>query len=179
MSINIFVEICREGVQLPEYANESDACMDIRSAEDVIIGQAETKIIPTGLKMAIPVGYELQIRPRSGISENTPLRVANSPGTIDSGYRDEIGIIITNTCDEACCDKEDCEEFLASGCDKCKLCYGLTDKGNKNGKYEINKGDRIAQIILKPVPKMRFTEISDIKTIGNNRHGGFGSTGVT
>lgn len=95
--IKIYVEICREGIELPQYARLGDAGMDIRAAEDVFIAINETKLIPTGLKVAIPRGYELQIRPRSGLSCKTLLRIANSPGTIDSGYRDEIGIIITNT----------------------------------------------------------------------------------
>jgi len=96
-NVEVFVEICREGAVIPKYAKPWDAGMDICAAEDVIIRPGETVIVPTGLKMAIPEGYEIQVRPRSGISLNTPLRITNSPGTIDSGYRDEIGIIITNT----------------------------------------------------------------------------------
>lgn len=96
MMVDVHVEICREGVTLPAYAKPGDAGMDVRAAVDVTIAPGETKIVPTGLKLAIPVGYEIQVRPRSGLSLKTSARVPNSPGTIDSGYRDEVGIIIWN-----------------------------------------------------------------------------------
>ncbi len=95
--VKVAIEICREDVSLPFYAKPGDAGMDVRAASDIILAPLETKIIPTGLKVAIPVGYEIQVRPRSGMSFKTPIRVANAPGTIDSGYRDEVGIILTNT----------------------------------------------------------------------------------
>ena len=75
-SVEISVEICREGVQLPAYAKEGDAGMDVRAAEPVEIKPRETVLIPTGLKVAIPDGYEIQVRPRSGLSLKTPLRLA-------------------------------------------------------------------------------------------------------
>lgn len=96
-SKEVKIEICREGVELPRYANVGDAGMDVRAAEDVEIKPLETKVVPTGLKMVIPESYEIQIRPRSGMSLKTGLRVANAPGTIDSGYRGEVGVILTNT----------------------------------------------------------------------------------
>lgn len=77
--IDVYVEVIREGVKLPYYANPYDAGMDVCAAEDVIIEPGQTVIIPTGLKFAIPEGYEIQVRPRSGISLKTPLRLANSP----------------------------------------------------------------------------------------------------
>lgn len=163
MSIEVFIEICREGAVLPSYARSGDAGMDVCAAEEVTIKPGETVIIPTGLKMAIPEGYEIQVRPRSGISFKTPLRVSNSPGTIDSGYRDELGIIMSNT-SSVCCNKE---ELLP-----------LDSKGNKMGTYKINKGDRVAQIVLQVVPRMKLTVVDSVKDIGTNRGGGFGSTGV-
>lgn len=96
-TVKVAIEICREGVSLPFYAKPGDAGMDVRAAIDITLAPGETKIIPTGLKVAIPVGYEIQVRPRSGMSFKTPIRVANAPGTIDAGYRDEVGIILTNT----------------------------------------------------------------------------------
>ena len=95
--IDVHVEICRDGVQLPAYAREGDAGMDVRAAVDVTVAPGATVIVPTGLKMAIPAGYEIQVRPRSGLSLKSPLRIPNAPGTIDSGYRDEIGIIVWNS----------------------------------------------------------------------------------
>lgn len=81
----------------PEYAKYGDAGMDIRASEPVCVYPGETRIIKTGLFVAIPMGYELQVRPRSGMSAKTNIRIANTPGTIDSNYRGEIGIIVDNT----------------------------------------------------------------------------------
>ena len=92
--IQIPIELCHPNAKIPAYAKPGDAGMDIYALEDFEVAPGERKIIKTGLKVAIPRGYELQVRPRSGTSVKTALRVANTPGTIDSGYRDEIGVII-------------------------------------------------------------------------------------
>lgn len=97
--INVSVFKCRPDAILPKYATTGDAGMDLYSAEEVTLEPHMTKIVPTGLKLAIPGGYYLAIVPRSGLSLKTPLRVGNAPGTIDSGYRGELGIIMTNTGD--------------------------------------------------------------------------------
>lgn len=81
---------------IPEYAQTGDAGMDVRASETVCVYPGETKIIKTGLYVAIPLGYELQVRPRSGMSAKTNIRIANAPGTIDSNYRGEIGVIVDN-----------------------------------------------------------------------------------
>ncbi|HHV28387.1 dUTP diphosphatase [Acetivibrio mesophilus] len=167
-NVEVFLEICREGAVIPKYAKQWDAGMDICAAEDVIISPGETVIIPTGLKVAIPEGYEIQVRPRSGISLKTPLRISNSPGTIDSGYRDEIGIIVTNTSAVSC--NEDTSSDLEE--------LTIDSKGNKQGVYRICKGDRIAQIVLQYVPRIQFKVVDSVKEIGSDRGGGFGSTGV-
>ena len=99
--VDVHVEICRDGVQLPAYAREGDAGMDVRAAVDVTVAPGATTVVPTGLKMAIPAGYEIQVRPRSGLSLKTPLRIPNAPGTIDSGYRDELGVIVWNSSPDA------------------------------------------------------------------------------
>jgi dUTP pyrophosphatase len=168
MSVEVFVELCREDAILPEYANPGDAGMDVFAAEDIIIEPGQTSIIPTGLKLAIPEGYEIQVRPRSGISLNTPLRIVNSPGTIDSGYRNELGIIMNNS-------------STIIGEDTVKISseiFTLESKGNKMGTYKIKKGDRIAQIVLQKVPKIKFIPVKSVKDIGEDRGGGFGSTGI-
>jgi dUTP pyrophosphatase len=167
MLIEIFIEKCREDAVIPEYAREDDAGMDISSAMDVIIKPGETTIIPTGLKIAVPEGYELQVRPRSGISMRSPLRISNSPGTIDSGYRDELGILVTNT-SPICCEESDDNKPFTIDC-----------RNNKIGTYLIRKGDRIAQIVLSVVPRMKILEVESIRGIGSDRGGGFGSTGMT
>jgi len=158
--VEVLVEVCRDEVMLPEYANIGDAGMDIRAAEDVEILPGETVVVPTGLKVAIPVGYEIQVRPRSGISLKTPLRLVNSPGTIDSGYRDEVGVIIHNSSKEG------------------NEVYSISDKGNKQGIYRVKKGERIAQFVLNEVPVIKWKEVDDIKESGFNRGGGFGSSGT-
>jgi len=81
---------------LPRYARYGDAGMDVYARETVEFRPYETNLIKTGIFVAIPDGYELQIRPRSGLSLKTKLRVSNSPGTIDSAYRGEICIIMDN-----------------------------------------------------------------------------------
>lgn len=81
---NIFIPLqkCHEDAKTPTYAHATDAGLDIYALEEITIAPGETKIIPTGLKVAIPIGYELQIRDKSGIASKTKLRVANAPATI-------------------------------------------------------------------------------------------------
>ena len=162
--IVVFVEVVAEGVTLPSYANPWDSGMDVCAACDILINPGETVIIPTGLKFAIPEGYEIQVRPRSGISLRTPLRLSNSPGTIDAGYRDELGIIMTNTTDG---------NGAFDG-----VPITLDTKGNRKGPYLVRKGDRVAQLILAQVPRMFLRKVQSIKDIGSDRGGGFGSTGI-
>lgn len=105
-NVQVSVEICRKDVILPSYAKDGDAGMDVRAAETIEIQPGTTVLVPTGLKVAIPDGYEIQVRPRSGLSLKTPLRVANAPGTIDAGYRDEICIIMQNISKDTPCTVE-------------------------------------------------------------------------
>lgn len=163
MDVEVFVEICREGAVMPSYAKPGDAGMDVCSAEEKFIRPGETVIVATGLKLAIPEGYEIQVRPRSGISLKTPLRISNSPGTIDSGYRNELGIIMTNTSPSV------------SGDDEVMTIDG---PANTPGTRRIRKGDRIAQLVLQELPRMKLTQVDSVADIGNDRGGGFGSTGV-
>ena len=81
---------------LPEYQNRGDAGMDIRSNEDTTIRAYGWAVIATGLYVIIPFGYEGQMRSRSGLAANKGIQVLNSPGTIDSGYRDELKVILMN-----------------------------------------------------------------------------------
>lgn len=84
--------------QLPEYKTKLSAGMDIRANIDgtIVLQPLERKLIPTGLFIELPEGYEAQIRPRSGLALNEGLGILNSPGTIDADYRGEIGIIVVN-----------------------------------------------------------------------------------
>ena len=87
---------CENGAKPPVYAHKGDSGFDFVTLEKVRIYPGQTVIVKTGLYMEIPEGYELQVRPRSGLSAKSSLRVANSPGTIDSSYRGEIGVILWN-----------------------------------------------------------------------------------
>ncbi len=81
---------------LPAYAHASDAGMDVRSVEDVVIPAGGRALVHTGLVMLLPPGYEAQVRPRSGLALKHGITVLNTPGTIDSGYRGEVGVILAN-----------------------------------------------------------------------------------
>ena len=88
---------------LPAYMSESASGMDLVAAvsEDVILEAGQVKLIPTGLRISLPVGYEAQVRPRSGLALKHGLTVLNAPGTIDADYRGEIGVILSNLGPEA------------------------------------------------------------------------------
>ena len=87
-----------DGVQKPMYMTEGSAGMDVRAniKEPITLGSLERVLVPTGIKMEIPVGYEVQVRPRSGLALKHGISMANTPGTIDSDYRGEIGVIMIN-----------------------------------------------------------------------------------
>lgn len=91
------------GNPLPDYSTSSSAGMDLRAnlEQEVILKPLERKLIPTGLFMELPEGFEAQIRPRSGLALKKGISVLNTPGTIDADYRGEIGIILVNLSDEA------------------------------------------------------------------------------
>jgi len=90
-----------EGLDLPAYATPGAAGMDLLAAvaEPVTIAPGARALIPTGLRVALPAGHELQVRPRSGLALKNGILLANSPGTIDEDYRGEIGIIVLNAGD--------------------------------------------------------------------------------
>ncbi len=85
----------------PQKASAWSAAYDLRASEEYFLKPGETLLISTGLKLALPEGYEAQVRPRSGLSLRTRLRVANSPGTIDADFRDEVKIILHNAFSQA------------------------------------------------------------------------------
>lgn len=85
-----------EGLELPRYATAGAAGMDVLSAEDVTLAPGARHAVASGLSMAIPPGYEIQVRPRSGLALKHGIGVANTPGTIDSDYRGELKVILIN-----------------------------------------------------------------------------------
>jgi len=130
--------------KIPSYATSGSAGMDIRSIEDVTIGPNRTMIVSTGIAADIPDGYEIQVRPRSGLALKHGITVLNTPGTIDSDYTGEIKVILHNVRDEA---------------------------------YKVNKGDRIAQLVIGRVIKLPIEEVDEITKKTERGSGGFGSTG--
>ena len=98
--IDVKIQRLNENAVLPSYAHPTDAGADVSACEEVTINPGETKLVGTGLKVAIPSGYEITLRPRSGMSLKTGLRIANSPATIDSDYRGEIKVPLYNDSDK-------------------------------------------------------------------------------
>lgn len=136
--------------ELPSYESKGAAGMDLRAnfkddlrATGICVLAGTRVLVPTGLALAIPVGYEAQIRPRSGLALKHGISLVNSPGTIDSDYRGEIGVILIN--------------------------HGTDD-------FQINHGDRIAQILFAPVTRGVFEEVETLEGTVRGA-GGFGSTG--
>ena len=131
---------------LPAYATAQAAGLDLTAAIDqaVDLAPGERKLVPTGLQIALPAGYEAQVRPRSGLALKHGITVLNSPGTIDADYRGEIGVILIN----------------------------LGDKT-----FTIQRGERIAQMILAPVSQLVWRERETLEETQRGS-GGFGSTGT-
>ena len=132
------------GLALPAYATAGAAGMDICAAESLNLRAGKRHAVATGFAFAIPDGYEVQVRPRSGLALKHGITCLNTPGTIDSDYRGEVKVILAN--------------------------LGEDD-------FMINKGDRIAQIVVAPVTRGHLVEVDDLDETARGA-GGFGSTGV-
>ena len=161
----VMMPICRgEGIKLPEYQTNGAAAMDVCSTEEYTIKPGERVLVKTGIKLAIPQGYAILVQPRSGMSLKTKLRIANTPGLIDSDYRGEIGVIMENV------DPPIKEIYLDEEGRIKSIEYGSS--------YTIGKGERIAQLRLVEVPKAAFFEVDNLDNYETERgDGGFGSTG--
>ncbi|MFN6166156.1 MAG: dUTP diphosphatase [Pseudanabaena sp.] len=130
--------------QIPSYAHVGDAGADVYSVAEVTLQPSDRAAIPTGLAVDIPIGYEIQVRPKSGLALKHGITVLNSPGTVDAGYRGEIQVIVINLGKEV---------------------------------YTFAKGQKIAQLVLKPVIQAQFID-GELGT-SDRGDGGFGSTGIT
>lgn len=132
-------------IPLPNYATEGSSGMDVRAAieNSIVIPIGKVALIPTNLSVEIPIGYEIQVRPRSGLAAKNGIGVLNSPGTIDSDYRGEVKIILFN--------------------------FGSED-------FVINRGDRIAQLIIAEVIQAKIVESENLNN-SDRGEGGFGHTG--
>jgi dUTP pyrophosphatase len=168
MKVNVRIKRLNEDAVIPKYARDGDAGFDLVAAEDTIIKPGDTVLVSTGLAFEIPPGYEMQIRPRSGVTVKTKLRV--QLGTIDSGYRGEIKVIVDNV---------NPDSYLYT-----KLVYGISNEFIPNivptypaGTYLIRKGDRICQAIIAPFETCHFVDTDKLEE-SMRGVGGFGSTGV-
>jgi len=101
MTMTVSFKRISPDASLPSYAHPGDAGMDLKSAEDAVVEPGARLLVHTGLVMALPEGYEAQVRPRSGLALKNGITVLNTPGTIDEGYRGEVGVILFNTGDTA------------------------------------------------------------------------------
>ncbi len=146
LDIEIAREPGAEDLPLPAYETEHAAGMDLRAAvaAPVVIAPGGRALIPTGLRIAVPPGFEAQVRPRSGLALKKGITLPNSPGTIDADYRGELCVILLNLGDEP---------------------------------FAVNRGDRIAQLVIAPVVRVRWASVEGLS--GTRRgDGGFGHTGV-
>lgn len=165
--IQIPIQKIHPDAKIPAYAHPGDAAVDLYATEEIALQPGEQKIIPTGLKVEIPYGYALLIQPRSGLSAKTKLRICNTPGLIDSGYRGEIGVICENTANRI----ED-------------VTYDFDENGRPvitsilhGAPIVIGKGERFAQMRLVEVPTAAFYEVEQVSE-SERGEGGFGSSGV-
>ena len=143
--IKILIKRLSKEVSLPKYETLGSSGMDIAANinANIIIGPGKTAIIPTGLALSIPKGFEVQIRPRSGLAAKQKISVLNTPGTIDADYRGEIKVILINLGKDS---------------------------------FEVEKGSRIAQMVVCPVVQAQLKEVNDLSETDRGK-GGFGSTG--
>ena len=156
---------------IPTKAHPTDSGFDLYASEDVIIEPGETKIIPTGIAAELPAGYEAQVRPRSGVTAKTRLRV--QLGTIDQDYRGEIGVIVDNEYTDKYNELWQAGYYRTSG-----EMYLNHRVKYPVGTYKIRKGDRIAQLVIQPLPTVEAYEIEGELDDTERGAGGFGSTGI-
>src|SRR5690625_4797737 len=169
-SIKVGFKRLSDAATIPTKAHPTDSGFDLYASEDVIIEPGETVVVPTGIAVRLPEGYEAQVRPRSGVTAKTKLRV--QLGTIDNGYAGEIGVIVDN---KAVGKPRFDENWYALGVDgkSVKTCKHYAYKS-----YLIRKGDRLAQLVVQPLPVVEAYEIEGDLKETERGGGGFGSTGV-
>ena len=167
--MNVKIKRLHPDAVITQYAKPGDAGFDLVAVEDIIVKPGETVKVPTGLAFELPEGYELQIRPRSGITLKTKLRV--QLGTVDAGYRGEIGVIVDNIAEDPF---ENVVPYLShiDGND-----YRTDGEIYPNETYIIRKGDKIAQGVIAPIQHAEFIEVDELSD-SERGAGGFGSTGV-
>ena len=173
-AINVKIRKIHPDATPPTYATALAAGFDLVAVEDVIIAPGETALVPTGLAFEIPPGYEMQIRPRSGISLRTKLRIANSPGTVDADFRSGVKVIVDNN--PALDTGRVARQFLyeING----DIAPEQSAEEHIAGSYIIRKGERFAQAVITPIMRATF-EVTDELTETERGDGGFGHSGIT
>jgi dUTP pyrophosphatase len=146
MAVRVAIQrlLLGEGLPLPSYATAGAAGMDLASAEDGTLAPMERRLFATGFAIALPEGYEAQVRPRSGLAWRNGITLPNSPATIDSDYRGELKVALVNLGTEP---------------------------------FRIERGMRIAQLVVAPVAQVSFEERADLPA-SERGDAGFGSTGL-
>lgn len=203
--VNVYIKVAQDG-KIPSYGSLNAAGCDLYATEDMDIKPGETKVMSLNFVMAMDKNLEAEIRPRSGLSLKTNLRVPNSPGTIDSDYRDTVGVILENTYHisnlpydiakdpnvlkalkekykeisliDYLNSKEDINLDASNSLSILNQKIYLDEKGNPYGTIYINKGERIAQMVFKEYKRANFIECKNPEQMGENRGGGFGHTGI-
>jgi dUTP pyrophosphatase len=167
---------------IPSYAHAGDSGFDLVAVEDVIVTPGQTVKVRTGLAFDIPSGYELQVRPRSGVSAKTKLRVSNTPGTVDASYRGEVMVLVDNiSLPEYVVDEND--HFVTKNLTAypIRIDGKLDEPSRVNlypvGTYIIRKGDRICQGVIVPVIRVDIIEADELSDTVRGADG-FGSTGT-
>ena len=160
-TVSIGFKKAHPDAKLPEYAHEGDAGMDVYAVEDVELVPGKATLVSTGLVADIPDGYEIQVRPRSGLALKNNVTVWNSPGTCDSHYRGIIGVIM----------------MYMPPLDEMVIKEFEIIPGVKASSKFIHKGDRIAQLVVAPVTKCTPVEVAEVGDTDRGT-GGFGSTGM-
>lgn len=158
---------CHPNAKMPEYAHAGDSGMDVYALDDYVIHPGETKLIPTGIKMAVPNGYEIQVRAKSGRALKTKMRIANAVGTCDASYRGEIQVIMENI-----------EPPIKD------ITYDFDENGRpiitsilRGSDMTIGKGEKFAQLVLMEVPKAVLFQVENLDDT-ERADGGFGSSGL-
>ena len=164
--MNLKVKRLTDDAIVPTRGHATDAGLDLYANEDVVIVPGETVVVKTGIAIQLPEGHEGQVRPRSGVTSKTKLRV--QLGTIDEGYTGEIGIIVDNV------HANIYRPYIYAIDGEMRK---VAEVGEKPGSYLIRKGDKLAQLVISPVayPSVVVTEEVAAGERGAN---GFGSTGI-
>ena len=164
------VKVINKGRQpLPQYATAQSAGMDLRANldEPVVLRPMERRLIPTGLHIALPEGYEAQVRPRSGLALKKGITVLNSPGTIDADYRGEICVILVNLSQES---------FVTIDADyRGEVGVLLINLSQED--FTVNDGERIAQMVIARHETACFQQVQVLDETGRGA-GGYGHTGT-